>query len=162
MAQIQNLAHPPCTPHRDPFVELRQSLPSQVEAISAFVDQFMLFIASHREADGSEIDIEIALRAALTNAVVHGNGESPNKRVYVVCRSSAYGEFSITVRDQGQGFDHRVVPHPTAPEKRLSTHGRGIYLMGAFMDEVCFEEGRSVVHMRKMPNAGSAAQWNLE
>jgi hypothetical protein len=33
----------------------------------------------------------------------------------------------------------------------LSTHGRGIYLMRALMDEVHFDEGGAVVRMRKKP-----------
>ena len=42
-----------------------------------------------------------------------------------------------------------MMPDPTAPENIGSCHGRGIYLMKAFMDEVRFEEGGVVVHMRK-------------
>ena len=55
------------------FVELRQSLPSQVALISAFVDQLMRFIAKCRNQEDSVLEIEIALREALANAIVHGN-----------------------------------------------------------------------------------------
>jgi anti-sigma regulatory factor (Ser/Thr protein kinase) len=41
------------------------------------------------------------------------------------------------------------MPDPTAHENAGSVHGRGIYLMKALMDEVRFEEGGVVVHMRK-------------
>ncbi len=41
------------------------------------------------------------------------------------------------------------MPDPTASENIGSVHGRGIYLMKAFMNEVRFEEGGVVVHMRK-------------
>ena len=156
MAHIHSLADLTSTPRAAPFVELRQSLPSQVEAISALADQVMLFIAIHREADASALEIEMALCEALANAVIHGNGGNPKKRVYVICRCSADGEVSITIRDQGQGFDTCSVPEPTAPERLFSPHGRGIYLMRKLMDEVCFEEGGSVVHMRKKSNLISA------
>lgn len=117
----KNLAHLPSDLYdAAPAAELWQSLPSQVEAISPFVDQLMVFIAIFREADGSELEIEIALREALINAAIHGNHEDP--------------------------------------DKILSTHGRGIYVMRALMDEVCFEKGGSVVHMRKKPSASSAPQ----
>jgi hypothetical protein len=36
-----------------------------------------------------------------------------------------------------------------APGAIESTHGRGVYMMKAFMDEVRFEQGGAVVHMRK-------------
>lgn len=158
MAKTHTCARVPHTSHHEPSVELQQSLPSQAAAISPFVEQLMQFIAKFRQVDGSEFDIELALHEALTNAVLHGNQEDPCKRVYVVCRCGADGEVSLTIRDQGKGFDRDAVPNPTAPENRLSTHGRGIYLMQSLMDEVSFEVGGAVVHMRKGPNATSAAQ----
>ena len=156
MAHTQTLNHVPrsfqSTP---PFVELR-SFPSQVQVISQFVDQLMRFILYFRSADGSEVDIETALREALANAVVHGNCENPSKRVYVECRGYTDGEVSITVRDEGPGFDSNTIPDPTTPGRRLLEHGRGIYLMKALMDDVSFEESGRVVHMRKKSNVGPA------
>jgi anti-sigma regulatory factor (Ser/Thr protein kinase) len=70
------------------------------------------------------------------------------KHVHVSCRCEP-DEVSITVRDEGQGFDINKVPDPTTPENIRSVHGRGIYVMKALMDEVRFEEGGAVVHMRK-------------
>ncbi len=112
-----------------PFVEVRQSLPSKVAIISPFVDQVMGFIARFRKVDGSEFEIELAVREALANAVVHGNHEDPHRHVYVVCRCSPDGEVSIAIQDEGQGFDNRAAADPTAPENRLLAHGRGVYLM---------------------------------
>jgi anti-sigma regulatory factor (Ser/Thr protein kinase) len=45
---------------------------------------------------------------------------------------------------------------PTFPENIGSVHGRGIYLMKAFMDEVRLEEGGVVVHMRKSTGHATA------
>lgn len=132
------------------LVELQQSFPSKVTAISPAVDQLMRFIATFRNADGSETDIEIALREAMTNAVIHGNHEDPNKRAYVSCRCCADGETFITVRDEGCGFDSGTVPDPAGTDSRFSTDGRGIHLMRYFTDEVRFENGGAVVHMRKV------------
>lgn len=158
MANTQFLDHVPQNFHSAPFVELRQSFPSQVQVISQFVDQLMQFILHFRSADGSETDIETALHEALANAVVHGNGENPSKRVYVECRCYTDGELSIAVRDEGPGFDTSAVPDPTTPESRLFEHGRGIYLMKTLMDEVWFEDNGAVVRMRKQSNVGSAGQ----
>ena len=144
--------------HSRPFVELQHSLPGQIEAISPSVDMVMSFVSKFRKVDGSEDHIDVAVHEALTNAVIHGNHEDPNKRVFVVYRCSIDGEVSITIRDQGQGFDARAIQDPTTPKNRLCTHGRGIYLMKALMDEVYFDEGGVVVHMRKKANAGSGAE----
>src|ERR1700723_1287 len=156
MIHTQSLSLLPRNAHSVPFVELRQSLPSKVAVISPFTDQLIRFILNFRKADGRETDIEMALREALANAVIHGNGENSCKRIYVECRCYMDGEVSIMVRDEGRGFDSSAVPDPTFRENLLFTHGRGIYLMKTLMDEVSFEEGGSVVRMRKNSNASSA------
>ena len=161
MVHNQSLSLLPRNAHSVPFVELRQSLPSSVAAISLFVDQLRRFILNFRSADGSEADIEMALHEALVNAVVHGNGENSCKRVYVTCRCYTDGEVSITVRDQGKGFDSSALLNPTFRENLLLTHGRGIYLMKTLMDEVSFEEGGAIVMMRKNSNASAAEQKKL-
>src|SRR5882724_1447131 len=158
MAHTQSLSLLPRTNHSAPYIELRQSLPSRVGVVSPFVDQLMRFILNFRMADGSEIDIEMALLEALANAVIHGNGENSCKSVYVTCRCYMDGEVAITVRDEGKGSDSSTVPDPTFLENLLFTHGRGIYLMKTLMDEVSFEEGGAVVMMRKKANASSAEQ----
>jgi serine/threonine-protein kinase RsbW len=158
MAQGQSLSFLPRNAHSVPFVELRQSLPSTVAAIFPFSEQVMRFILNFRSADGSESEIEMALHEALANAVIHGNGENSGKRVYVSCRCYTDGEVSITVRDEGRGFDSNAIPDPTSSENLLFPHGRGIYLMKALMDEVCFGEGGAVVTMRKKSNATSGEE----
>jgi len=158
MAYSQALSLPSQAFHSVPFVELRQSLPSRIAIVSPFVDQLMLFIARFRSVDGSELNIEMALREALINAIVHGNQQDPRKRVLVACRCATDGEVSITVQDEGRGFEADMVADPTAPENRLVTHGRGIYLMKTLMDEVRFDQGGTVVYMRKASNARPGAE----
>src|SRR6202008_1101735 len=158
MAHTQSLSLLPRNGHSVPFVELRQSLPSKVAAISPFTEQLMRFILNFRMADGSEIDIEMALLEALANAVIHGNGDDSRQSVYVTCRCYMDGEVSVTVRDEGKGFDSSTVLDPTVLENLMFTHGRGIYLMKTLMAEVSFEEGGSVVRMRKNSNVGLADQ----
>src|SRR6266404_2495741 len=162
MAHTQSLSLIPRTGHSFPFIELRQSFPSKVAAISPFVEQLMRFILKVRNADGTESDIEMALREALANAVTHGNGENSCKRIYVTCRCYMDGEVSIKVRDEGRGFDGSTALDPTFRENLLLTHGRGIYLMKTLMDEVCFEEGGAVVMMRKKSNESSEEARKLQ
>jgi serine/threonine-protein kinase RsbW len=108
-----------------------------------------LFLHKLCDSDGSEVHIEIALREALANAVIHGNRENPHKQAYVTCRCSMDGEVSIVVRDDGQGFDSRALLGPVDPSNTSLTRGWGIYLMRALMGEVRFEENGKVVLMRK-------------
>jgi len=140
------------------FIGLRNILPSDVEIISPFVDQLIRFIAKVQPEDESNYEIELALREALVNAIVHGNQNDPRKRVYVNCRCTSDGDVSITVEDEGNGFEHDAIPDPTSPDNRLRTNGRGIYLIRTLMDEVAFQQGGSVVHMRKRASTGSEAR----
>ena len=137
------------------FVGLRNTLPSDVNIISPFVDQLGRFISKYRIAEGDHVEIELALREALVNAVVHGNQENPQKRVYVNCRCTLDGQVSIRIEDEGNGFEHEAVSDPTSPDNRLRTHGRGIYLIRTLMDHVEFEQGGSVVHIHKRANTAS-------
>jgi len=138
--------------HGGSCIELDRSLPSEVAAISPFVDRLMLLI--RKCVPDGESEVEIALREALANAIIHGNHENLRKHVHVRCCCKR-DEVSIAVKDEGRGFDINKVGDPTAVENRGSVHGRGIYLMKAFMDEVRFEEGGVVVYMRK--RAGQTA-----
>ncbi|MCX6553182.1 MAG: ATP-binding protein, partial [Acidobacteria bacterium] len=45
-------------------------------------------------------------------------------------------ELTISVRDQGEGFDPDALPDPLAPENLLKSSGRGIFFMRSFMDDV--------------------------
>jgi len=156
-SESQSLADRSETLHSFPFVELRHSLPSYIGLVSPFIDQLMGFIAKFRRADASTFEIELALREALVNAILHGNQEDSHKRVHVKCRCTTNGEVSVTVHDEGRGFDTDAVPDPTSPDNLLRPHGRGIYLMKTLMDEVHFEQSGSIVHMRKRANDGPDA-----
>ena len=134
--------------HRGPHIALECSLPSDVTAISPFVDKLMLLLRNCRCVPEGVSDVEIALREALANAIIHGNHGDRRKHVYVTCRCEPE-EISIVVKDEGSGFDTNIVPDPTAPENIGSVHGRGIHVMKALMDEVRFEEGGAVIHMKK-------------
>ena len=138
-----------------PRIELQRSLPSKVAAISPFVDKLMLLIRKCGCVSEGESGVEIALREALANAIIHGNHENPGKHVHVRCRCEP-SEITLAIKDEGPGFDVDRISDPTAPENTGSAHGRGIYLMKALMDEVRFEEGGVVVHMRKSTGKAGA------
>ena len=87
-----------------PSIELEHTLPSEVAAISPFVDGLMLLFRKCGCVAEGESDVEIALREALANAIIHGNLENPQKHVHVRCRCKR-DDVSIAVEDEGRGFD---------------------------------------------------------
>ena len=134
-------------------VEIEARMPSEVKAISPLVDRLIRLIEESQFAAGEEPAVELALREALSNAVVHGNRFDARKLVEVYCRCERGKGVYVVVKDQGQGFDPSRVPDPLAPENCEAEHGRGILLMKLSMDEVSFERGGTEVHMWK--RAGS-------
>ena len=101
-----------------------------------------------------ESGVEIALREALANAIIHGNHENPRKHVHVRCRCEL--DETIAVKDEGRGFDLNKIADLLLPKIPEPFMVRGIYLMKALMDDVRFEEGGVVVCMRKSTGKLSA------
>ena len=150
-----NLTSLSSEPHiAGPNAALSITMRSEINAISGAVDWLMTMIQECNCVTGHERDVEIALREALTNAVLHGNHQDAEKQIQICCRIQFGGELSIIVKDEGKGFDPSKVPDPTVIPNLDSEHGRGIYLMRALMDEVHFEQGGAEVHMRKGSSRG--------
>ena len=129
------------------LLEIDSWIPSEVKAISPLVDRLMRLIQGSQCVAGQEPAVELALREALCNAVVHGNGLDAHKLVNVRCRRELGKGVSLVVNDQGQGFDQNAVPDPLGVENLEAEHGRGIHLITLAMDEVFFERGGTEVHM---------------
>jgi anti-sigma regulatory factor (Ser/Thr protein kinase) len=129
-------------------VELERTLPNEVKAISPFVDEFMFLIRKCGCVPEGETHVEIALREALANAIIHGNQENSPKHVHVTCRCKPE-EVSIAVKDEGREFDIQKLADPTDPQNIRSVHGRGIYLMRRLTEDMRFEEDGAVVRSAK-------------
>lgn len=133
-------------------VRFLQSMPSTLGAVEQVVDRTMEVVGQMCCADGHEEAIEISLREALINAVVHGHREDPRKRVTVCCMCHPKRGMLLVVRDRGKGFNPRKLPNPLSIRNIFASHGRGIFLIRRFMDEVKFGRGGREIRMRKRPS----------
>ena len=127
------------------------SLPSRIETVATAAAAVVEFIGRCGMSDDAAFGIDMAIREAVTNAVLHGNREDETKTVDIVLKSSP-DAVEISVHDQGPGFNPEDVPDPTAKENILKTSGRGIFFMRTFMDEVDWlirPEGGTTVRMLK-------------
>src|SRR6266478_2410712 len=136
-------------PRAGSLLEIDTWIPSEVKAITPLVERLMRFIEGLHCIMGEESAVELALREALNNALVH-----------VRCRCKVGEGISLVVSDQGQGFDASSVPDPVAVENLLAQHGRGIHVMKLAMDEVSFEQRGAEVHMWKRPANDTKAKLN--
>lgn len=129
--------------------KLDVTIAANPSAISGVVDGVMQIAREMKCAEGNEYAIELALREALANAIVHGCNNDPGKKVECCVACTESSDVVIVVRDPGEGFLPSTVPNPLATENLQSTHGRGIYLINQLMDEVSFERNGAEIRMRK-------------
>ena len=111
------------------------SLPSRIDTVATAAAAVAEFLSRSGITEDAAFGIDMAVREAVTNAVVHGNRQDENKTVDVTLKSSP-DAVEISVHDQGIGFNPETVPDPTAEENILKASGRGIFFMRSFMDEV--------------------------
>jgi len=139
---------------------LEVTLETQVESVN-LAEELCLRVA---EAAGFGEDdcyrIGMSVREGVINAFHYGNQERPEKKIYLAVDLTT-DKMIIHVIDEGAGFKLSDVPDPLAEENLLSTSGRGIFLMRAFMDEFDVVSGRTggaeIVMSKKLPPPGSAS-----
>lgn len=127
------------------------TLASRVESVDEAATAAAEVVRRLGLSEDAAFGVDMAVREAVTNAVLHGNRRDESKQVEVSFADSS-GELVVTVRDQGWGFDPASIKDPTVAENLLNTSGRGILFMRTFMDTVEWQqhpEGGTVVRMTK-------------
>lgn len=137
--------------------ELVLELPNDVRTIENAVS-YVMSRCSCCEATARRLNLNfrVGLTEALSNAMLYGNAQDPEKRVLV---EVLVGEASITARvtDQGSGFDPASVPDPRTPQNICKDGGRGLFLMRELLDDVQFnEQGNSVTLVLRLGEGASA------
>jgi serine/threonine-protein kinase RsbW len=113
------------------------------------LDAVVSEILREMEFDDESVEqANLAIIEAGTNAILHGNSNDPNKRVYFQFLVNE-DKLTVVVKDEGNGFNPDKVPNPLDPENLLNTTGRGIFLMRTLMDEVSYNENGTEVQMVK-------------
>jgi len=132
-----------------PSMHFEVTLPADVGAISPVVAWVLRLVGELENAEGKEFEIEMALREALANAILHGCLGDPSKKVEITVTGDREEGIMIVVRDPGTGFDPASIPSPDDDSNLHSEHGRGIFLISKLMDEVTHERNGTVIRMRK-------------
>jgi serine/threonine-protein kinase RsbW len=136
---------------------LEVTLETHVESVN-LAEEMCLRVA---EASGFGEDecyrIGMAVREGVINAFHYGNQEKPEKKIHLAI-DLTQDKMVIKVMDEGKGFRLADVADPLAEENLLSTSGRGIFLMRAFMDEFDVVPGSTggaeIVMSKKLPPDG--------
>jgi serine/threonine-protein kinase RsbW len=122
-----------------------QFLDSTLDSVDS-AENLVLDLAQKAGFDEEDLHkIGMAVRESMVNAVVHGNQYSAHKKVHVLV-SKGNDRLTVTIADQGKGFDLESLPDPLADNNLLRHSGRGLFLIRAFMDEL---------HVRRLSPAGT-------
>ena len=104
----------------------------------------------------STFAIKLALEEAMINAIKHGNKLDQNKKVRVEAKITAK-EVTISIEDEGPGFNRDDVPDPTALENLCKPSGRGLLLIESYMSTVKHSNGGRKLTMTKLNEVKAGA-----
>jgi len=130
-------------------IALQVEIPSDVRYIERVVEivrsqcAAVLFAPRH-----CALNVPVALSEALSNAILYGNGENPQK--YVRVRAEVDDtQLVLEVSDEGGGFDIETeTTDPTSLDNIEREDGRGLFLMQQLMDSVeRFDDHGNVVRL---------------
>ena len=125
------------------------TFPGDLGEVPDIIEKIMGVVRGMECSAGKEFEIELSLREAIINAVVHGCRSDPSKMVQCCVACDPSRGMLIVVRDPGKGFEPESLPDPLIGENLFASHGRGIYLINQLMDEVTFKRGGTEIHMIK-------------
>ncbi len=116
--------------------------------ISPLVRRVMKLLAERRALPRQRHAVELALREALANAIIHGSRRDPAKTVKLSVSGGPEG-VRFAVSDEGSGFNFRRAPDPLADGHLHAHRGRGLFLIRRLMDKVRFARGGREIRMWK-------------
>lgn len=115
----------------------------EVEHLEDYVNELQDW-AEFKDEDYARI--MLTLSEAVTNAIVHGNKENPEKQV-IIRSKLTNGTLYISVKDEGAGFDPSNIPNPLKEENLMNIGGRGVYLIKEYADDLHFYENGTKLEM---------------
>jgi serine/threonine-protein kinase RsbW len=92
--------------------------------------------------------MKLTITELLANAIGHGNKDDHSKKV-ILGHIVETGVTTVAVMDEGAGFNPLEVPNPTLPENLTKDHGRGLYIIRNYVDEIHFNEHGNRILIRK-------------
>lgn len=130
-------ARPARADEREEARVIEVDIPSDVQYIEKVVELVQKECALMRfGARQLMLNLPVALTEALSNAILRGNNDDPEKHVHITARVDR-AQLIIEVVDEGAGFDlDRCTLDPTTPGNVDREDGRGLFLMRQLMDRV--------------------------
>ena len=129
-----------------PGMERMLNITSRIEnlrEVEKLVDEISSACSMSSEVYGNVL---IATMEAANNAILHGNKLDEEKDVNIEFKWDE-NKLELVVTDQGNGFNYKDIPDPTAPGNVEKVNGRGVFLMEKLSDDINFMENGSKVSL---------------
>lgn len=130
-------------------------VPSQPLALDGIYEQILSRLKQHNYGEDDIFAVHLAFEEAFLNAVKHGNKMDPAKTVTVEYTVNAE-KVTISITDEGDGFNPSNVPDPRLGDNLYQPEGRGLLLINAYMNVVEYNDRGNRVYMarfRSQPDA---------
>ena len=123
-------------------------IPSETRYIKEISSDILTYLGPYDVGSDTLFYIRLCVEEALRNAMVHGNNS--DERLFINVSYWVKGaDFNIEIKDEGNGFNHKLIPDPTTDNNIMKTSGRGVYLIKNLMDSVEFNKFGNKIKMVK-------------
>ena len=126
----------------------RQRQFHRVADINPLIGEILALMHAGGFSEKDQFAVRLSLEEAMVNAVKHGNGEDPRKKVLLSFQVTP-DVCTVRIEDEGPGFRPEGIPDPLAPENLERPGGRGVFLMRHYMTSVHFNERGNCVTLGK-------------
>lgn len=104
-------------------------------------------------------NISVCTEEILTNALIHGNKGNPTKNISVTLEFDP-GKFTLTIRDDGEGFDTRAFSQQCMENYHEIPTKRGLLIVKHLTDEISFNDTGSEVTATLYLNGAQPSRHN--
>lgn len=125
---------------------LSLSFKSDIKNLSLAEDAIEQLLNEHLLDETLYGNVIVAVTEGVLNAIFHGNNNDPSKNIDFSIDISE-DELTVTIQDEGAGFDFKNLPDPTDPENLEKVNGRGIFIIRNLADHLEFEANGSRLKM---------------
>ena len=120
------------------------STPCQIAEVEVFLKKL-----STKYQITSEVypNMLISLTEAVNNAIIHGNRNDAKKFVRISYQEKGRA-LVFKISDEGEGFNPKDIPNPTAHDHIECCGGRGVYIMTSLSDDIVFKKNGRIVLLK--------------
>jgi serine/threonine-protein kinase RsbW len=122
-----------------PLESVSVEVPQDRAQIDRVMRELLAAMERRQYNESSRFAVRLAMEEAISNAFRHGHQGMPETTPIRVDYRLGDKELTVTVEDQGPGFDPKGVPDPTLDENLELPSGRGLVLIRAYMSDVRYE-----------------------